>query len=820
MKATPFQKRYSISIVLLWLLAWVYLLYPTSAPLALNGLPLDRKSELLVFIALTLTALFACVLRYLILIGYVPPPNRGRQQPRPRLRVYLEVVAIVILLTLLVFKLFFPESRQLTACFEIPGVNDHPCVWLPEGFRLRQPDQVSRYEESITFTAPNRPWRLATFNDAGVFGMVDSPEGTPARKIQELSPNRPYELRLQNLRKSHSHPFSASFRLAAPVVRLLREEYARDEKVSLVVKYTGAVDLSGAAEDPVVFPYSETEQTHLFDAPASSIANLVIRYRNFRCADETQTTSQCASSLEVTSLPLDSARLDVAVINPGDGRRISLGYAPLLAESRGRTIFLGWRLLEWLAGIIAALAFLLRLSPYFSSVTANAAQFAREARRHRKVILQILLVGALSAVATRAFYRLLFPVGLLANGAKLTILFPLGAAYVSLFWMVLFSKRARQFLNATMAALGPGAVIVALSPFLIYLCLTLCIRVPPMNEATFLTAGDDAIGYATNAMGILETGVPRMRKIAINHYLVKPLFLHSRALYYAIFGGGETHYSVLITTAYVCVWSLGLVFSLLGVSSGINVGAASSWRLRIAIAAGCAIAFVTVGKTFLANGATFAGQGFSEGPAWLFGLASFAFLITLTKSSRPVLTLWLIGLLFAGSIYYRSQYIMFLPLLFAFCAFLRRDVSWKRILVCLCLPPLAMGAFFLLFYLRNPPTSGRAFRVKPPFAGTVFWEVVLRQAKLLFPGYWEILSAISVFALLVWEWISHGATKRLIFLLCTYAATVFILDGLVAGNYGYHPRHIVMAFFLSSCASIAMIQNRFVTHKAINESPV
>lgn len=812
MKARQFPKRYSISIVFLWLLAWVYLLFPTSAPLTLNGLPLDRKSELLVFIALTLTALLACVLRYLILIGFVPLPDR---QHLPRFQVYLEIAAIVIVLTLLIFKPFYPESNQLTSCFEIPDVNEHPCVWLPEGFRIHQPDLISRFEESITFAAPEKPWRLASFNDVFRFGFFDSPEGTLERKLQDLRPERPHERRIQELRKSRSYPFSATFHLGEPIARLLRQEYEQDEKISLAVKYTGGVDVSGDADRPVAFPYSETEQTQLLDVPASRIPNLVIRYRNFRCADETQTASQCARALTVVSLPLEAARLDVAVIHPEDGKRISLGYAPLLARSRGRNILMAFGFLENLAGAIAVLILLIRIYPYFSSVPKNVTQFASEARQHLPAIFQIILIGTLGALAIRTLYRFMFPIGVLANGVKLTILLPLGAAYVSLFWMVLFSKRAHQFFKAALATLGPGAALVAFSPFLIYLGLTLCIRVAPMNEVSFLTPGDDPLAYATDAMGILENGSPRNLALPFTHFLVKPLFLYSRALYYAIFGGGETYYSILITTAFVCVWSLVMVLWVLAPSTSVNA-VSSSWKIRIGIAAACAIAYVTLGKTFLANGGVFAGQPFSEGPAWLFGLASFALLVALPTSSRPALTLRLIGLLFTASLCFRMQNLMFLPLLVFVCAFLRRDLALKKIVIGVCSPVAIVGAVLFLLYLSHLPTTGQSkklFRVGSLLGKTPSRSLLVRQARLLFPSYWELLCTLTVLALLVWNWFSKGAKKRLVFLSFAYVATIFVLDGLIT-DAAYYPRHIIMAFFLSSCAAIALIQNLFLADQS------
>jgi hypothetical protein len=161
---------------------------------------------------------------------------------------------------------------------------------------------------------------------------------------------------------------------------------------------------------------------------------------------------------------------------------------------------------------------------------------------------------------------------------------------------------------------------------------------------------------------------------------------------------------------------------------------------------------------------------------------------------------------------------MFLPLLVFVCAFLRPDQTWKKILLRLCLPAPLMGALLLFYFSLQSPIRDRPriVGVPAPFAGMSARDFVGQQARFLFPGYWEFLSAVIFLSLLVWIWVGEGATKRLIFLILAFVATIFILDGLLGGNYGYYPRHIVMAFFLTSCGLMALIQDRFATREAIN----
>lgn len=795
MTAARFHDRYQIRVTLLWLLCGLYLLAPTSAPLALNGLPLDRKGEFLVFLAMTFVAVLAGVQWYLTRIDLLPLAHRDREASR--FYISLETVAVMMVLTLLIFKLFFSESNQLTSCIEIPGENDHPCVWLPEGFRLHQPNQISRLEESITF-APDRPWRLSTFNDARVFNVFWGAEGTFERKIQDL-------------RQAHSYPFSATLHLGGPVTSLLQREYVQDEKLSLVVRYTGIVSFSGIGGTAVKFPFSEIEQHQSLEIPAAAIGNLAIVYQNFRCADDKQNSSQCARSLSVSSLPLEAARLDVRVVQPRNGREIPLGYAPLVANGKLRIVLSAFRTLEVLAGIIVALTALARIYRYFSLVPGNANRFTHRARPHLQGIFQIILVAALGALVCRVFYRHVFPIAVLANGVKLTILIPLGAAYIGSFWVILFAKRANQAFSRVVSTLGRGAVIVALSPFLLYIFLTLCSRVPAMNEATLLNPGDDPFAFATDGMGILENGAVRMTQWQYSTFLTRPLFPHFRALGYGLLGGGEVYYSILITTAYACVFGLVISISVLAVPSGANFVTAS-WRVRFLIGVACTLAYVTLSRMFLAFGASFAGLAFSEGPAWLFGLGSCALLVTLTNSGRPELSLWLIGVLFAASLCFRSQYVMYLPLMVFLCAYLRQDVSWKRLFTCLGLPAFVTGVLLLVNYLRYGPswTWVRVYlndntALMDPLPG----EPLLQSAKILFPSFLELLCVLAVLALIVWAWATSGGTKRTLFLLFTYASTMFLLNFIVGGKSHYYPRNLVTSFFLSSCASIALIQNRF-----------
>lgn len=786
-----FAKSYSVCF--LFFISWLYLLLPTSAPLALNGLPLDHKIEFLVFVALSLSILVYCIVWYLGRVGFLLPSELPK---RPRFLFYLETAAIAVLLTLLVFKFFLPESAQLTSCFEILGVNDdRRCVWLPEGFRLDQSDQVSRFEDSITFGTSGRPWRLASFNDTRSFNYFSEPEHTLGRKIQDL-------------RGTHSHPFSATFRLGEPIAQIIRNEYAHNEKVSFSVRYRGVVEISNGTDTPIALPYSEKEQRHVLAVPNASIGGLRIRYRNFRCADETEETSECARSLEVLSLPLEVARLEVAIVHPSDESAIPLGFAPL-AKNRNWILFGALALLEGLAGAIGMLILVIRLYPRLSLTSTRASQFVLLVRRNLKLVLQLALIATISAFTIQAFL-----------GAR-PILIWLGAAYVSMFCAVCLSGRVNQFFGSVIESLGTLAIVIAVLPALLYLGLGFVTRVTPMNEVRFLIAGDDAMHYATDAMGILEHGSPHTA-LPFTHYLVKPLFLHSKALYYAIFGGGESYYSFLINAAFICVWCITLVFWGWCVCFKTDVSIRSSWIARITITATSAVAYATLTKDFLVYGASFAGNAFSEGPAWLFAGASFALLITLPDSSRPTLSLWLIGVLFAVCLCFRFQYVMFLPLLGFLCAFLRPDLSWKRFLVCVCLPTLVMTGFFLLFYLFDPPTTREAenlIRGGTPFASAVSWDVAARQATLLFPSYSEFLSAITVILVLVWAWVNKGATKRLIWLFSAYVATIFIFDGVIANEIGYHPRHIVMAFFLNSAALIALTRGGLLSMGSRRTAP-
>ena len=111
-----------------------------------------------------------------------------------------------------------------------------------------------------------------------------------------------------------------------------------------------------------------------------------------------------------------------------------------------------------------------------------------------------------------------------------------------------------------------------------------------------------------------------------------------------------------------------------------------------------------------------------------------------------------------------------------------------------------LGVLLGANYLRYLPTSQQAqfySTVATPFSSTMSWELVRTQSALLFPSAWEMATA-SLF--LVVLWVDRKRSKARIGLTAlVYTVTITLLDGLVVGNSGYHPRHIVLVFVFTGC---------------------
>lgn len=734
---------------------------PTSGSFLLNGMPLNSKIEFVAFSLLIVGASGFALGRYL---------NLFRVEPSERSSVptAMDLVAGVLVIFLLVCKFLYPPAMKLHSCIQMPGVGSGSCLWFPEQVLSKTPNGSSRLEDVVIFNEHN-VWNLPSYNDHRIFNNFDPKPGSK-------------EYQIDHLRKKQSYPFSASFVLSAEIKDILREKFQQEGQSRFRVRYRGYLE-QGSQE------FSNEERISEFFVQGNKLDLFQLNYRNYDCSRPGDDLKQCAEQLAVNSIPIRNAKLEVTVIDPADEHEVPLGYASLGERWQ-------FHALEWLAGLFLFVACILRVVPALKPFTVSI--------RTRKQLLGASFVGLAGYGLVSHFYSSIFAQQRLHNGSKLSLLFPMGALLLGGCLTYSFQKKNKKLDNLPV----PGLLL----PLVLYIFFKLIWVMPATNEVLLMGPGDDHLTYASEAMGILETGTLRDPRHAPFHFASKPLFLHLRALYFAIFGGGEIYYAGLLTTAMVCVWLLFLYFLLSLILS-------SSPNLFLLI--GSAVAFASFSRMYIDYGAVFGGMAYSEGPAWLFGGVACMALLSLPTSRHPNATLWTIGSFFALSISMRSQYVMLLPLLTAATVFVRADIKVLKLLLRLWVPSLVIICIVLANYLRYLPTKEQATfyaGVATPLANRFSWEIIIRQAKLLFPSVWEFLSVVVVSALL---W-AMPRNKEKWGLLAIYWITVIILNGAVVGNSGYHPRHIVLSFTISACLIVLLLGQKHASlpnWRLLNQRP-
>ena len=573
-----------------WIALVAYLLIPTSFPVLLNGIPLAEKWEFLVFT-------YLCMLP---LMGHFNGTYK-----RVRL---LKRMAGSLLVILVIVKFFFPISNSLTSCFHVPRIGDGSCAWFPQ--TLLTPGTISRYENSLSFGG-GREWQIAAFNDVHAYNVYGYPEGTP-------------EFRIQQLRQAQTLPFSVSFRLGQPVRDLLASQYAREGWVTFEVKYQGQVG---------PFPFSQTVVIEEWRVPTEQLADLLIPYRNFRCHNETTSIEDCEKDFSVSVVPERSPVLEIRAERSSDGKKVVVGFGPLLKNSQSRPWVLICLILERLIAVSFALLILLALP---------------------KIALpRRIAPGVLPLVAVTGFlfgwliFGKVIHHQIMANGMALRPLFSAGSAVI--FVCIALGVLKRKITTDTRLSNLLSALIA------MFVGWQLWEKVPLFNTAILLNPGDDPMLYASDALGLLQWGEMRSAHAPF-HFSSKPLFLYMRALYFAIFGSAEHYYSILITTALTVVWLLVLKNTFVRSASG-----SAQKGVGVLRAACLCVAFASISRLLIDYGAAFSGMAFSEGPAW--ALAGFAFLgfMILDTSGNPVKTLWSIGFCFALCVGFRTQYAMYVP---------------------------------------------------------------------------------------------------------------------------------------------------------------
>ena len=274
------------------------LLWPTSAPLRANGIPINTWAEyalVSLFLGWLGLLLSFAILRKIDLA--VAPAHRFTRIDR-----FLTTSALVLGLSLLLVRMLTPIGESVTACYSTPERPEVPCLFLADGWTLttaaRNP-QLSRQEERIWFD-PERgfPWRLGAFNDQA-FNIYGS-----------LAPDR-RSARREIFRRHAAHPFSVTFAWDSTTSVRLARLYPLGAQIR--IDYRGEATLA-TDERIQLLPLHRNGRPlkKVIDLRPDELRSLRLHFQNFSCPDHT-----CLSELTMDPVPLASAVFRVSLGQPG-----------------------------------------------------------------------------------------------------------------------------------------------------------------------------------------------------------------------------------------------------------------------------------------------------------------------------------------------------------------------------------------------------------------------------------------------------------------------------------------------------------------------
>ena len=272
------------------------LLWPTSAPLVANGIPLNKSGEFLlasIFLGWLGLLLAFAVLRRLD-PGAVPPQRFGWVDR------CLTATALLLGIALLFVRVSAPPEETFTACYSTPEVPSVPCLFFADGWApiaAGRVSQVSRIEEQLVFDASSGyGWRLGAFNDL-------------AFNIYSLHPHDTRGARRHFFRLYAAHPFAATFAWDKRTGDRLARLYPSGARIQIA--YRGEATLVMEAETRLL-PFKRQERVEVIDLRPEELRSLRLRYANYSCPDIT-----CQDDLKMKSLPWANAVFRVSLAPPG-----------------------------------------------------------------------------------------------------------------------------------------------------------------------------------------------------------------------------------------------------------------------------------------------------------------------------------------------------------------------------------------------------------------------------------------------------------------------------------------------------------------------
>jgi len=643
---------------ILAILAAANLLWPTSAPLLANGIPLNRSVEYI------LATLFLAWLAFVALRAALKrvAPFPERPEPFRRAARMLSFVAIVFGVVLLFVRVSYPITDSFEARYSTPELPAVDHLFLADNWYLtsggRDP-AVSRYEEQLSFDPRlGQTWRLSAFNSLS-FNLYNSAPGSVRQRREEL-------------RKRDAQPFDASFDWNSKVGDRLASLYPAGAE--LLVRYRGDVSVT-TTRGTTHLPFSSEEREEKIDVSAVDLKTLRLSYANFSCPD-----SRCRANLTMNPIPIVDSVFQVRLAPTGgptsDAKPLTTALLaeaePLLSLSRlGPAIEMAFllallaRAAIWTFGLLlaswpgrrdAAIAGLLAVVLWAVSIELNGHISLQV--RHMAFVFIVVPAAFAALLALRVIagrtdqgnrpainqgMLLVVTLGLMVGLPSLMAVMSTQSQLETADVEAVVWKTAMVFpevMLGTGQTTGGGTASVQVSRFGL-----------GWNESWISPVGDDPLTYSSWARDFLASPKPLLDPTMIAS---KPFFIYYRAALYAIFGDGDTYTAILARQlTWWCAAAVGLF--LLAAVSRLRVKAppprfeAGSILLAL-LGFGSA---VWLAHSMVTYAAPTAAWQFSEGPAWQLLLLSMAFLLGAMAASDPRLCL-AAGIAFAVGVMMRT----------------------------------------------------------------------------------------------------------------------------------------------------------------------
>ncbi|MBF0298106.1 MAG: hypothetical protein HQK51_05260 [Oligoflexia bacterium] len=703
MKEPSLSKTNNVNKKLLIIFATSFLFYfllPSSFPFILNGIPLNKIAELVTLMLLGVSTLILFTIYYLKKINFFECnddclKNSGQRFLHSKFCKYYIMISVVLVVTLIITKLFFPVENNLRVCLTLPEIeNSLKCVNSNEwfGFSNRNnrknntdnntdTDNFTRFEEELTFH-PNRPWRISIL-DTGLFGIYNSKEGSRG-KVRE------------NLRYNRASPFDATFTLSPFMINELKiiEKNSSSNEIQLLINYSGYFEiLSSNGMVLASAEFKSEPSSRSWNIPINDMTSLKFHYRNYQCPTNSS-IADCNKSLSMKSIPIHYSMVSVFIVEDKDGLSVtplSLEWFLLKKDSPIRYyIFKTLKFAEQaLLLFILIFLFISLINAFLIAFFNNNKRIISSLEKSRNFSFIVFITNSVLFVFSIGLYFYLVEIFI-----NRTPRFPLHdistfhiISIIPLFsLLVLFFEKVRNLFLAFFEKIKvPFIFLISILP-IIYIIFLTTQQITAVNEIHWFNPGDDSITYAHAGKNIL------WNKVFITEISIaasKPLYPYLRAFFYYLLGDGDIYLSYFLNIIGASLVSILFTIVLISIARAASTTTSSSLKYffsKFLLSISLVTTFVYFGKVWIFSIITrWTYFLFSEPPAWFFLILAFIYIIPLSTLPQNLLSnlriqkisLVLIGTLLGFVLISRVNFITFFLTIFGIIIIVFYLFSWE-----------------------------------------------------------------------------------------------------------------------------------------------